>query len=128
MFNSYFCTWHKSIASSKKLQIFVIADIESFGSLASLAFTFYSMSCGPQLSGAMRKVTMCHPPLRGVMTPFQPLTPKLFPPLCKRLHGGKKWYLLVLIHTEYTFQKYKARISYRIIRVKKDFPLYLTNH
>ena len=27
--------------------------------------SFYSMSCGPQLSGAIRKVTMCHPPLRG---------------------------------------------------------------
>ncbi len=55
----------KSIPKSENLQTFVIADIVSFGSLALLASTFYSMSCGPQLSGAMRKVTMCHPPLRG---------------------------------------------------------------
>ena len=55
----------KSIPKSENLQTFVIADIVSFRSLALLASTFYSMSCGPQLSGAMRKVTMCHPPPSG---------------------------------------------------------------
>ena len=69
--------------TTKKIS-FVFADIVSFGPLTSLASTLCSMSCGPQLSGAMRKVTMCHPPLRGVMTPFQPRKPTLFPPLCKR--------------------------------------------
>ena len=30
-----------------------------------LRLSFYSMSCGPQLSGAIRKVTLCHPPPSG---------------------------------------------------------------
>ena len=56
-----------SVVNSDRAQVdcktekiaFVFADI------VSLASTLYSMSCGPQLSGAMRKVTICHPPFGG---------------------------------------------------------------
>ena len=76
-----------SVMNNDRAQVdckFIFADIVSFEPLTSLASTVYSMSCGPQLSGAMRKVTMCHPPLRGGDDTVPATYAYTFSPLYKR--------------------------------------------